>query len=250
MRAIVMAAGEGTRMRPISERWPKPILPIDGRPVVATLLRDLAAAGCDDVTVVTGHLAEKIEELLGDGCAFGTRIRYVRQPRPDGSADAVRCALAGGARAPALVAGADHVFTGGTFESFLAKWGEAPGAVAARPGEPRLDSRVARFFADPAGLTGVPLWGLGAGLVPLLDDLPGPPFELADAFARAADVRGVIVAGTRDLTHPVDLIRENFPYLDERPRDIRPLPAGEDPPQERPRGAGDGRAREGETPRA
>jgi hypothetical protein len=51
--------------------------------------------------------------------------------------------------------------------------------------------------------------------VPLLDDLPGPPFELADAFARAEDVRPVVVAGTRDLTHPVDLIRANFPYLDE-----------------------------------
>jgi GTP:adenosylcobinamide-phosphate guanylyltransferase len=210
-----MAAGEGIRMRPISERWPKAILPIDGRPVVATLLRDLAAAGCDDVTVVTGHLAEQVEALLGDGSAFGVRIRYVRQPRSDGSADAVRLALGGGACAPALVTGADHVFAQGTFESFLAAWGEAPGAVAARRGEPPLDGRVAQFFADPDGLTGVPLWGLGAKLVQLLDHLPGPPFELADAFARAADVRGVVVAGTRDLTHPVDLIRANFPYLDE-----------------------------------
>jgi GTP:adenosylcobinamide-phosphate guanylyltransferase len=248
VQAIVMAAGAGTRMRPISERWPKPILPIDGRPVIATLLRDLACAGCDDVTVVTGHLAEQIEQLLGDGSAFGVRIRYVRQPRPDGSADAVRCALAGGAQAPALVTGADHVFARATFASFLTEWGRAPGAVAARRGEPRLDARVARFFPDPDGLTGVPLWGLRAALVPLLDDLPGPPFELADAFARAPHVRGVVVAGTRDLTHPVDLIRENFPYLDERPRDIRPLPAREDPPQERPRCAGDGGTREGEAP--
>lgn len=209
-----MAAGDGTRMRPISERWPKPILPIDGRPVVASLLRDLAAAGCDDVTVVTGHLAEQVEGLLGDGSAFRVRIRYVRQPTRHGSADAVRLALDGGARAPALVTGADHVFGRGTFESFLAEWGDAPGAVAARRGKPPLDTRVARFFADPEGLTGVPLWGLGAELVPLLADLPGPPFELADAFARAADVRGVVVAGTRDLTHPVDLIRENFPYLE------------------------------------
>ncbi len=201
-------------MRPISDRWPKPILPIDGRPVVATLLRDLAAAGCDDVTVVTGHLADHVEGLLGDGSAFGVRIRYVRQPRRDGSADAVRLALDGGAEAPALVTGADHVFGRGTFESFVAEWGEAPGAVAARQGGPPLDARVAQFFAHPDGLTGVPLWGLGAGLVPLLADLPGPPFELADAFARAADVRGVVVAGTRDLTHPVDLIRENFPYLE------------------------------------
>ena len=58
---------------------------------------------------------------------------------------------------------------------------------------------------------------LGAAVVPLLDDLPGPPFELADAFGRALseglEVRGVVVPGTRDLTHPVDLIRHNFPYL-------------------------------------
>jgi CTP:molybdopterin cytidylyltransferase MocA len=208
-----MAAGEGTRMRPISERWPKPILPIDGRPVIATVLRDLAAAGCDDVTVVTGHLAAQVEELVGDGSAFGVRIHCVRQPRPDGSADAVRSALAGGAVAPALVTAADHVFARGTLERFLSGWGEAGGAVAAQHGEPRLDARVAHFFAESDGLTGVPLWGLGRELVPLLDDLPGPPFELADAFARAADVRGVVVAGTRDLTHPVDLIRENFPYL-------------------------------------
>jgi CTP:molybdopterin cytidylyltransferase MocA len=213
MHAIVMAAGEGRRMRPISERWPKPVLPIDGRPVVATLLRDLAAVGLDEVTVVTGHLAEQVETLLGDGSAFGTRIRYVRQPRPDGSADAVRRAL----RAPALVTTADQVFAPGTLERFLAEWGGAPGAVAARAGEPALDPRLAEAFADPARLTGAALWGLGEELVPYLDGLPGPPFELAEAFGRALaaglEVRGVVVAGTRDLTHPVDLIRENFPYL-------------------------------------
>jgi len=208
-----MAAGLGSRMRPISERWPKPILPVDGRPVVATLLRDLASAGCEDVTVVTGHLAEQVEALLGDGSAFAVRIRYVRQPRADGSADAVRRALAAGARPPTLVTGADHVFARGTFERFLAGWGTAAGAVAARRGEPPLDPRVAHAFSEPCGLTGVPLWGLGPELVPHLEDLPGPPHELAEAFGRAQDVRGIVVAGTRDLTHPVDLIRENFPYL-------------------------------------
>jgi CTP:molybdopterin cytidylyltransferase MocA len=214
LRAIVMAAGEGRRMRPISERWPKPVLPIDGRPVIATLLRALAAAGCDEVTVVTGHLAEQVETLLGDGAAFGGRIRYVRQPRADGSADAVRRALGAGTAAPVLVTAADHVFAPGTIERFLDEWGDAPGAVAARRGDPPLDRRVARGFADPNGLTGVALWGLGREIVPLLDDLPGPPYELADAFARAREFRGVVVAETRDLTHPVDLIRHNFPYLE------------------------------------
>ena len=75
-------------MRPLSERWPKPVLPIDGRPVIASLLRALAAADLTEVTVVTGYLAEQVEELLGDGSAIGVELRYARQSRPDGSADA------------------------------------------------------------------------------------------------------------------------------------------------------------------
>ena len=220
---MVMAAGEGRRLRPITERWPKPVLPIDGRPVVATVLRELSAAGCDRVTVVTGHLAEQVESLLGDGSAFGVHVTYVRQPRADGSADAVRRALAAGTPAPVLVTAADTMFAPGTIAGFLAEWGDAPGAIAARRGNPRsgdkpgLDPRIAPALPTAAELTSVPLWGIGAEVVRFLDDLPGPPYELADVFGRAldanVDVRGVVVPGTRDLTHPLDLIRENFPYL-------------------------------------
>src|SRR5215213_8120602 len=101
-----MAAGEGRRLRPLTERWPKPILPIDGRPVVATLIRELAAAGFERVHVVTGHLAERVERLLGDGSAFGVHLAYARQPEPLGSADAVRHALDAGARPPLLATAA------------------------------------------------------------------------------------------------------------------------------------------------
>jgi GTP:adenosylcobinamide-phosphate guanylyltransferase len=222
-----MAAGEGRRLRPLTERWPKAVLPIDGRPIIATLLRDLGAAGCVRVTVVTGHLAEQVEELVGDGSPFGVDVRFVRQPRPDGSADVVRRALAAGAQAPVLVVAADTVFGRGTFGAFLGAWADAPGAVAARRGRPRsgvkpwVDPRVARALPRPEELTSVPVWGVGAALVPFLDDLPGPPYELALAVARALDagldVRGVVVPDTRDLTAPADLVRENFPYLDARP---------------------------------
>ena len=94
MQAVVMAAGEGRRMRPLTERWAKPVLPIDGRPVIGTLLRDLANAGIERATVVTGHLAEQVEGLVGDGSAFGLAVSYVRQPEPLGSADAVLRAAA------------------------------------------------------------------------------------------------------------------------------------------------------------
>src|SRR5262249_25073399 len=158
--------------------------------------------------------AEQVEALLGDGSAFAVRIRYVRQPRADGSADAVPRALPARARPPTLVTRAGPVFARGTFEPFLAgSGGTAAGAGAPRRGEPPPAPRVAHACSGSRGLPGVPLWGLGPELVPHLEDLPGPPYELAEAFGRAQDVRGVVVAGTRDLTHPVDLIRENFPYL-------------------------------------
>src|SRR5207302_9220300 len=116
--AVVMAAGEGSRLRPLTERWPKPVLPIDGRPVIATLLRELAAAGCSPVVVVTGHLAEQVEEFAGDGSAFGLDLRTVRQPGVLGSGDAVRRGLAAGIELPCLVMAADTVFTPGDVKAF------------------------------------------------------------------------------------------------------------------------------------
>src|SRR5690348_8168348 len=97
-----MAAGEGTRLRPLTERWPKPILPIDGRPVVVTLLHELAF--CERIVVVTGHLAEQVEALVRP---LPYPIELVRQPPGLGSADAV---LRAQAKAPYLALAADTVF--------------------------------------------------------------------------------------------------------------------------------------------
>jgi len=196
VQAVVLAAGEGRRMRPLSERWPKPVLPIDGRPVIASLLRELAAADLTEVTVVTGYLAEQVEELLGDGSAFGVELRYARQPRPDGSADAVRRAVEAGALAPFLVSAADTLYTPGDVarfaEAFLSSG--SPSALAFAPD------------GSPA-----PLWGLTEEVE--LEDLAGPPFELLEAVRRAGEVARVEIGQTRAVTDPLDLVRENFPYL-------------------------------------
>jgi NDP-sugar pyrophosphorylase family protein len=224
-----MAAGEGRRLRPLTERWPKPILPIDGRPVVATLLRELAGAGCTDVHVVTGHLAEQVEELLGDGAGFDLRLEYVRQPQADGSADTVRRALAARAEPPFLVVGADTVFTRGDVARFAEAAAGADGALAVRRDPPPtpghrgavriVGGHVERILDDdPANpLAAAPLWLFGPKLVPFLERLAGPPFELAETYQRAIDanltIAGVEIGKTRDLTHPVDLVKENFPYL-------------------------------------
>jgi NDP-sugar pyrophosphorylase family protein len=226
-----MAAGEGTRLRPLTERWPKPVLPIDGRPVIATLLRELARAGIERIAVVTGHLAEQVEALVGDGAAFGLEVEFVRQPGVLGSADTVLRALAAGFEPPLLVTAADTVYTEGDLGRFAAAFAEsgAAGALAVRrdpPVEPphraavRIEAGVVTKVVDddPANPLGsAPLWAIGPELAPLLEGLPGPPFELAQAFERAV-ARGLRIAGveigkTRDLTYPLDLVKENFPYL-------------------------------------
>jgi NDP-sugar pyrophosphorylase family protein len=231
MHAIVMAAGEGTRLRPLTDRWAKPVLPIDGRPVIATLLRELAGAGCTRVVVVTGHLAEQVEELVGDGSGFRLAVRFARQPGVLGSADTVMRGLAAGAEPPLLVVAADTVFTSGDVRRFADAFIEsgADGAIAARR-DPApvpahrdalriVDGRVEKVIDDdPANPLGsAPLWAVGPALVPLLDGLPGPPFELAQVFERALasnlHLAGIEIGRTRDLTHPADVVKENFPYV-------------------------------------
>jgi hypothetical protein len=218
-------------MRPLTERWPKPVLPIDGRPVIATLLRELAAAGCALVVVVTGHLAEQVEELVGDGSAFGLEIRTVRQPGVLGSGDAVQRALAVGIEPPCLVVAADTVFTAGdvgVFAEAFARSGAA-GAMSGRRDPPAefphraalkiVDGLVVKpIDDDPTNPVGsAPLWALGPELRPFLDALTGPPFELGVAFENAIaaglPIAGLEIGRTRDLTYPIDLVRENFPYL-------------------------------------
>lgn len=227
-----MAAGEGTRLRPLTERWPKPVLPIDGRPVIATLLRELAAADCERVTIVTGHLAEQVEELVGDGRGFGLDVRTVRQPSVLGSADAVKRALAAGAEPPCLVLAADTVFTAGDIGLFAQAFERsgAAGAMSGRRDPPAdapqraairiVDGLVVKPIDDDPGnqVGSAPLWGIGPELLPFIADLPGPPFELSLAFERAIaaglPVAGLEIGKTRDLTHPIDLVRENFTYLE------------------------------------
>lgn len=74
--ALIFAAGLGERMRPLTDRTPKPLLPVGGKPLIAWHLEKLAAAGVHDVVINTSHLAEQFPDSLGDGSRWGLRIRY------------------------------------------------------------------------------------------------------------------------------------------------------------------------------
>jgi dTDP-glucose pyrophosphorylase len=222
VEVVVMAAGEGRRLRPLTERYAKPVLPIDGRPVIATLLRELAAAGLGPVTIVVGYLGRQVEQLLA---GFDAELRFVCQPEPLGSADAVRRA---GLEPPYVVVAADTLFGAGDVGRFVQAAAAGDGAIAVRRSPPPRpgslpvrveEGRITRVIDDdPANpLAAAPLWFLGPPVHAQLPDLSGPPFELAEAFRRAlasgADLRGIEIGRTRDLTFPLDLAAENFPYL-------------------------------------
>lgn len=79
MKTMILAAGRGERMRPLTDRVPKPLLPVGGKPLIVWHLERLAAAGHTDIVINHAWLGAAIETALGDGHRWGVRIRYSRE---------------------------------------------------------------------------------------------------------------------------------------------------------------------------
>jgi NDP-sugar pyrophosphorylase family protein len=90
MKAIILAAGAGTRLRPLTDTCPKPMLPIAGRPLLARTLDWLSAAGVAEAALNLHHLPEVVRDGLGDGHAWGMALCYSYEPELLGTAGAVR----------------------------------------------------------------------------------------------------------------------------------------------------------------
>lgn len=127
-KAVLLAAGRGTRLGALTDHLPKPLLSVAGRPIIVHILDGLFRAGIRDVAIVTGYLAETLEAELGNGAGSGMEFSYVRQERLEGTAAALSLAR------PHL--GEDRFFVG---------WGD----ILVRPDNYRSLFRAARF-ADAA----------------------------------------------------------------------------------------------------
>lgn len=79
MQAVILAGGQGTRLRPYTAVLPKPLMPIGDMPILEIVLRQLARAGFAEVTLAVSYLAEMIQAYCGDGSRFGLRLRYSRE---------------------------------------------------------------------------------------------------------------------------------------------------------------------------
>ncbi|MGB2680385.1 MAG: sugar phosphate nucleotidyltransferase, partial [Candidatus Competibacter sp.] len=80
MRAMILAAGRGERMRPLTDHTPKPLLLVAGKPLIAHHLEALRAAGFREIVINTGHLGEQLPAALGDGRTWAVRIAYSPEP--------------------------------------------------------------------------------------------------------------------------------------------------------------------------
>jgi len=80
MKAMVLAAGRGERMRPLTDHTPKPLLKAGGETLIGHILRGLVAGGFDDLVINHAHLGAQIVESLGDGSRYGVRIAWSREP--------------------------------------------------------------------------------------------------------------------------------------------------------------------------
>jgi MurNAc alpha-1-phosphate uridylyltransferase len=80
MKAMILAAGRGERMRPLTDHTPKPLLPIAGKPLIVHHLEALRAGGIDEIVINTGHLGARLSAALGDGRNWGVRIAWSPEP--------------------------------------------------------------------------------------------------------------------------------------------------------------------------
>ena len=213
MRAMVLAAGRGERMRPLTEACPKPLLPAGGKPLIVWQIERLVAAGYDELVINVSYLADRITGFLGDGERFGARITYSRETEPLESGGGIATALPLLGDGPLLVVASD-VYTDVDYAR-LAKPREGVAAAGDRvpagfplahlvlvpnPGfRPRGDYSLADPAADfpygRVGTSGSPRWtwtGIGIFHARLLREIPfGQKIALLPFFVEWTS-RGVV----------------------------------------------------------
>ena len=86
MRAVILAGGKGSRLKPYTTVFPKPLVPVGDQPILELMLRQLQACGFTDITLALGHMGQLIQAYFGDGSRWGLRISYSYETQPLGTA--------------------------------------------------------------------------------------------------------------------------------------------------------------------
>lgn len=85
MKAVILAGGKGTRLKPYTTVFPKPLMPIGDKPILEIVVQQLKSHGFNEITMAVGHLAELLMTFFGDGSKMGVKIKYSREDKPLGT---------------------------------------------------------------------------------------------------------------------------------------------------------------------
>lgn len=95
MKAVILAGGLGTRLRPLTDNTPKPLLPISGKPILEHAILNFKKHGIEEIVLSIGYLADKIQDYFGNGEKWGVKISYAIEVEPLGTGGAIKQAIAG-----------------------------------------------------------------------------------------------------------------------------------------------------------
>ena len=243
MRAIIMAAGKGERLRPFTEWLPKTLLPVGGRPIMEILLTNLRQAGISQAVIIYGHLGDVLRRFLGDGSRYGMELIFREQTERLGTAHAVMQAadLISAQDDAVMVMASDTAFSFDHIAGLMQfhRTSEADVSLSLRrlPVE-RLSAsssvaidaagRITRIVEKPAPGTApsdiacAPLYIYPPSLVDYLTRVGlsvRNEYELPDVITMMIDdglrVMGKVEPPAPNLTSQRDLLKLNFDYLGE-----------------------------------
>ena len=119
-KAVLLAAGKGTRMKELTNDVPKPMLEVQGKPILLHIVEGLKAAGVTDFLIVVGYRADVVEAFFGDGSRFGVRVNYVTQVVQDGTGRVVELAKDFAGNDPFVLSYGDILIDAGNYQRLVA----------------------------------------------------------------------------------------------------------------------------------
>ncbi|MFB6167406.1 MAG: bifunctional sugar-1-phosphate nucleotidylyltransferase/acetyltransferase [Haloferacaceae archaeon] len=237
MQTVLLAAGQGTRMRPLTTRRPKPMLPVADRPLAAHVADAAVAAGADRLVVVVGHQGAAVRECFGDEHA-GVPVTYAEQPTQRGTADAVRVARSRLDDGPFAVLNGDALYDqpslaalydgGPAVGSYRVQTPSAYGVLetTTRDGHTSATGVVEKPADPPSDLINAGAYVFPAAAQDWLDvpESDRGEYELTDVLERACaetEVRVVPFDRWLDVGRPWELLAANEWKLDDDDRAVR-----------------------------
>lgn len=238
MKGLILAGGNGTRLRPLTHTGPKQLIPIANKPNILYCLEDLRDAGITDIGIILGNnMPEKVRELLNDGSQFGVSITYIEQGDPKGIAHAVGCAEEFMAGEPFVVYLGDNILQGGIrymVDEFAA--GDMEALVALTPvddptkfgiaeldGEGNIIGLVEKPKQPKSDLAMIGIYFLRSSVFPIIHQLKPSwrnELEITDAIDTLRRTTGKVAARNvrgwwKDTGRPEDIIHANRMVLSE-----------------------------------